>query len=168
MQSGCLAVRPMQLRSRLGVTGVLFGAILAASSCGTETGPSDLVDVEIAADPTEASFGESIMISVTTTNRSLRRVVVNGGTCPQPFEVLDDERLVVGPEHLICLLVATMVTLDPGESMTLSSTWSGLGRSGGLDDPMPLAPGEYSLRGRTSLRSYGTAYSEPLRVRVMP
>jgi hypothetical protein len=126
------------------------------------------VDVEIVANPVEATTGEALALSVTTTNRSKRSLVVNAGTCPQPFEVLDDGQRVVGPEHPICLLIARMVTLDPGESMTLSSTWTGLGRAGGLDDPVPLAAGEYYLRGRVSVRSLGAAHSELLRVRIVP
>lgn len=76
--------------------------------------------------------------------------------------------LLAMASYLTCPLIAILVTLGPGESITLPGTWSGLGRAGALDDPTPLPPGEYDLRGRIGVSSYGFAHSVPLRVRITP
>jgi hypothetical protein len=146
----------------------LLALLALAAGCDLSTSPTPTPDVALAVSGAVVRADQPVTLTVTTTNRTSRTLEVTAqGGCMLPFIVRTTTGEVVGPPLPICAAVAYPPRpLAPGESMTLTASWSGE-RSGASAFSDQLVPaGEYELRGRVDVLDVGTVLSAPVRVRV--
>jgi hypothetical protein len=151
---------------------VTFGFlwVLAVASCSEPTDVNRGVEVGVSVDRAEFRSGQSIVVTVTATNRGDESVKINGKNCPPVYVVLDSNGNVVGPPGAfgaICTADAIEVTLQPGSQFFFRHNWAGEAAVGRDAPTVALPPGSYRLQGRVAGEGIW-AQSPFLPIRIIP
>ena len=139
--------------------------VLAAVACDSSTGPGGAL-VSASVSHTTFRAGDSVVVSVTTTNLGPDRIWVPTTSCLKLFEVLKDDTVVL-PNSAICALANSVppstISLRAGASTTVNYVWHA--QHDGW--PVLFSPGTYTLRGRVYVRGQ-PVYSEPVSIEILP
>jgi len=138
----------MRLTTAVAVTAAAFAA---AVGCGGTTGPDRGLVVTTAIAPAEFRAGTAVTVSLTVENVGNRTHSIDPRPCPDPFTVTAAAGTVFASPDRVCdLSVVIPQPLGPGERVVLTREWRGDVGGGGpsIGGGVPLAAGEYRLRGR--------------------
>ena len=151
-------------RPRLGQQ--LLLALAAAgglSACGT-TEPAVMLDVSLSLSDSLLQPPTPLALRVEATNFGIDPVEILDAGCPKHFIVRDQEGAVLGPEPVLCLLVALPpIRLAPGESKAFSYEWDGRSVSG---HPAFVPGGSYLIQGWIRSVSGEKVFSDPVDLAV--
>ncbi len=144
---------------------IVAAAVLTAlfAACESATFPDSTLEVEVSAAPVTVAAGDSVVVEITTTNRSgatLRFKTPSG--CLTAFEIRDASENLVGGPGVACTTMITEQVFAPGESRTDTYTWRAF-RSGTAD---PLEPGTYELVGVVTPLNRPPKLTRPLALTV--
>lgn len=130
--------------------------VLAASTLACRAGEPDRLQLDIALDKTSVARDDSVRISLTLTNASLRPVNVMPaeayGICNHAFQVHDALQREVSVMtafciHALSIAIPQPVALYPGEQIVIRDWWK---PADSRLDGQPIAPGAYRVRGRAA------------------
>ena len=145
--------------------------LVAALACSDAASPNRDVLVEASLSATTIRPAEPVTVSVVVTNRGkhTRRIMGDSGFCPAPFIVTAGDGTVTRPATLCTAIASPARELAPGESLTLTSEWTGDARPGfSTESSSMLSPGSYQLRGSVAVIGAGEVFGSPVEVHIAP
>lgn len=125
-------------------------SLASLTGCDVFTSPAEAMpDVSLALSAPTAAPDRPVTLTVTATNRTSRVIELAAFACEPGFQVVRPDDEIVGPPGVICAaVVLPPVRLTPGQSITRTTSWAGLGAAAGSPLAGALLPaGEYRLRG---------------------
>jgi hypothetical protein len=142
---------------------------LVLLSCSDPAGPRDL-SIVIAASAASLRPGEHLTVTVSVLNTSSRVHAIQTNSCPRPFDVFDPAGNEVAPMDQLCSASLQITTLDPGDTYTFTSAWTGetTSFSSGTTVRQPVPPGTYTLRGTVTAGGLGVLEGGLAQVVILP
>ena len=137
----------MRLTTAVAVTAAAFAAV----GCGGTTDPDRGLVVTTAIAPAEFRAGTAVTVSLAVENVGNRTRSIDPRPCQDPFTVTTAAGTAFASPNRVCdLSVVIPQPLGPGERVVLTREWRGDVGGGGpsIGGGVPLAAGEYRLRGR--------------------
>jgi len=108
--------------------------------------PPPPISVGVSPDRIYYAQGETVGLSVDVKNNTTMPVTLHFGGCQAAFDVETLDGVVVYQflRHVDCVLIATQITIQPGQTRSFPFSWNMTDDEGA---PVPL-PADYVLRGR--------------------
>jgi hypothetical protein len=150
---------------------MLLPLLVASLACSDAVSPDRDILVEASTSATTIGPSEPVTVSVVVTNGGTRtqRIMGDSGFCPAPFIVTAGDGTVTRPGALCAASATAARDLAPGESLTLTSAWTGDARPGfSTESSSRLAPGSYQLRGSIAVIGAGEVFGAPVEVEIAP
>lgn len=142
-------------------------AAVSAVGCNLITSGGDRVVLSTSIEPTQFASGDTTLIVVTLNNLSLATATIEPVTCESFFEILDAQGNPVGPGVIDdCGTEEFPVTITSGQTFTLAGVWTGTTASSTAENPVYVAPGDYRVRGKVTVRELGAVTGRQVTIRV--
>ena len=144
-------------------------AVAATLGCGvTALEDSELVLTTVVVEPNMIGPGETTQVVVRLSNPTTRALTLSGNQCILSWRVLDSEGLEVFPVMQPCADILRVITIGPGESVSMVFPFYGVRMTPNADGDFfqtPLEPGTYWIEAGLTTLFLSPSERVPLTVR---